>query len=210
MAPRRRLLLMRLPPLCVTWHAFTGTCTLLASLQLRCSAPAMKAAPACHACTVTFCAQAPLHRPVGLCHPPLQVYPQVAPVLVQRFKEREETVKQDVFQVGGAPAREGGATHATGRGGQRGALANPLRDRRGQEYCLASCACCSKPTTAFSMHLLPCLRTHHSPWDPPPPPRRRTSTCCARWAWPRAAPTAPPRACCAPTFPLSCAPWPGS
>ena len=30
---------------------------------------------------------------------PLQIYPQVAPVLVQRFREREETVKQDVFQV---------------------------------------------------------------------------------------------------------------
>ena len=29
----------------------------------------------------------------------MQVYPKVAPVLVQRFREREETVKQDVFQV---------------------------------------------------------------------------------------------------------------
>jgi hypothetical protein len=29
----------------------------------------------------------------------VQVYPKVAPVLVQRFREREETVKQDVFQV---------------------------------------------------------------------------------------------------------------
>ncbi len=29
----------------------------------------------------------------------LQVYPEVSPVLLQRFKEREETVKQDVFQV---------------------------------------------------------------------------------------------------------------
>lgn len=32
---------------------------------------------------------------------PKQIYPKVAPVLVQRFREREETVKQDVFQVGG-------------------------------------------------------------------------------------------------------------
>lgn len=39
------------------------------------------------------------HRPAPAAPPPPQIYPQVAPVLVQRFREREETVKADVFQV---------------------------------------------------------------------------------------------------------------
>jgi hypothetical protein len=36
-----------------------------------------------------------------------EVYPQVAPVLLPRFREREETVKQDVFQVGAMVGKGG-------------------------------------------------------------------------------------------------------
>ena len=40
-----------------------------------------------------------MHSPVPLPRCILQVYPKVAPTLAARFREREETVKQDVFQV---------------------------------------------------------------------------------------------------------------